>query len=398
MPDSMKIPAISDRSQPRTSSPPDPELTAVPQGRPIHSYTYGRLRPRFTTRGAWNELWSLVPQDSSASMGRDGLDAIFAKVFAPDVQGQPPDAFFLARELIWPVEDVYGVLQCLVVPHSDDEIVELLACLGPPSAARASAGYSVVHGTFAGLVHDLGGAIGGLPRVDLVSAFPCDIEKGIGTSYNDERIRLFRAYQPLLANNGVGDELRALNYVLTRSSAFYEFAARIDDRGGDNPQGHRLVGMHALPVEGSRFDPQVEVVVSLQNSRNGAVDHWFQRVNVNGAFMYFTTDKVEPFYRRPSGMIAPQWAEVAPAQDQAGDDERPQPPAPGGDEPPRDPSAAAGSTADAEAVAAQAGHAPDRSEAAPAKDAPAETTPATDAPAKDVPATSPPPEGHPHTI
>lgn len=307
MPAAMKLPPIS----PSPKAPQGPlralQVEPVVPSSQVFSYTYGRLRPRFVTRGAWHELGSLL-EGPPPDPGTDAFDRALVKLFSPSKPGELPSAFYLARELVWPVEDALGVLQCVVAPASDEEIVELLANLPVSSMspiACAPPPASVVRGVLRGFATGLGAGMDGLPRVGLVSAFPFQFKPG-GSSGSDSDDGLFRAYQPLLANNGIGDELRALNFVLTESRAFYELASRLDERGRDAKSKHRLVAMHALPVVAPRSDRQLEVVFSFQSTTGGAVGRWFQRVAVGGPFSYFTTEHVLPFYGRPAGAVTPQ--------------------------------------------------------------------------------------------
>lgn len=306
MPTTMKIPTVCEPPGPRAVFEPAPRLVGGGGGQPTFSYSLGRLRPRFVDEGSWRELSCLVPTVPLPRPGSEEFERLLLQVFASDAQGRRPASFFLARELVWPLVDVLGVPQCVVVPRSDEQIAELLAALCPAPSACAGPSWTIVHGTLAGLEASSVPELSGLPRVELISAFPYDVEQQVRPGCVDDRDRLFRAYQPLLANNGVGDELRAMNFVLTRSSAFYQLASRLDERSHDEERCHRLVGVHVLPVEGPPAAPQVEVVASFQNTRGGAVRRWFQRVDVGGPFMFLTTDDVLPFYSRPLGAVRPQ--------------------------------------------------------------------------------------------
>jgi hypothetical protein len=310
MPRSMKQPTICEAPGARSGWIPGPFDTATGDGaRPVHAYAYGRLRPRFVDQGAWHELWCLLHDDPARHTGDDGLDRVLAKAFERRPDGELPEGFYIARELVWPLEDVLGVAQCVVVPASDEEILELLEALCAAPARCKPTAQAIVRGTLAGYAHELPGRLRGLPRVALVSAFSYDPPQGIGAGPDEERERLFRSYRPLLANNGLGDELRAINYVLTQSAAFYELASRLDKRTCEHHHEQRLVGMQAVPVEGTAHAPQMEVVFTFQGIE-GSVRRWFQRVDVQGPFMFFTTEDVQPFYVRSPGVIRPQGGAV----------------------------------------------------------------------------------------
>lgn len=302
MPTSMKIPTVS---QPASGRPVPPPAEAGGPG-PAYSYTFGRLRPRLVDEGSWYELASLVPDSPLPPPDSDDFERLLVRLFSPDADGSLPSSFFLARQLVWPMVDPFGVPQCVVQPASDEEITELLAALQPPANGCSTTCWTIVHGTFAGHATDLPASLAGLPRVGLISVFPFDHQAGLGSGCEDDGARLFRAYQPILANNGIGDELRTVNFVLTRSKAFYELASRLDERGQGEGKSSRLVAMQAVPVQAPRSKPQVEVVFSFQNTVGGAVRRWSQRVDVGGPFMFLVTDEVQPFYGRPLGIVQPQ--------------------------------------------------------------------------------------------
>ena len=98
-----------------------------------------------------------------------------------------------------------------------------------------------------------------------------------------------------------------MNFILTQSAAFYELAGRLEQSGcgGSQPE-NRLVSMQAVPVEGPRSRPEMDVVFSFQSMTSGAVQHWFQRVDVGGAFMFLVTEQVQPYFQRPAERIVPQ--------------------------------------------------------------------------------------------
>jgi len=306
MPAAMKLPPLSASPRlPKAAQGPSSELgiePSVPSGQ-VFSYTYGRLRPRFITRGAWHELACLL-EGNPPEPGTGAFDRALLKLFLPPKPGELPSTFYLARELVWPVEDVLGVPQCVVAPASDEEIVELLENLPTSSSPCALSPASVVRGVLQGFATGLGAGLDGLPRVAFLSAFPFQLKPSGSSRCGPDYGALFQAYQPLLANNGIGDELRAINLVLTTSAAFYELASRLDR---DAKPEQRLVAMHALPVLGPRSERQLEVVFSFQ-SPTGAVARWFQRVTLSGPFPYLTSETEKQalqFYGRPAGTVAP---------------------------------------------------------------------------------------------
>lgn len=305
MPATMKLPPFCEPRKPtRDSKVPKPDLRVEPvvPSSQVFSYTYGRLRPRFVTRGAWHELACLLGRNPH-DPGTDAFESMLVKLFSPSERGELPSSFYLARELVWPVQDTLGVAQCVVEPASDEEIVELLQNL-PTSPSNVPCGVpspiSVVRGVLRGVATGVGAGLDGLPTVGLVSAFPFRFDPRGNSDY----AKLFDSYQPLLANNGIGDALRAINLVLTESAAFYELALRLER---DARAEQRLVSLHTLPVVASASDRQLEVVFSFQ-STTSAVSRWFQRVAVGGPFPFLTpeTEKhVLPFYSRPAGAVAP---------------------------------------------------------------------------------------------
>ena len=312
----MKTPQLCDPPSHPERSPKGLHPTPEAGARPTYSYSFGRLRPRFSDLGAWHEFWCLVSEDPPPATEPDDLDRLFVQTFAPKANGELPDGFYLARELIWPLEDVFGIPQLLVVPRSDEEIVELIQTLCDSSSRCVSPAHCIVRGWLSGFASSLGGELAGLPTVGLVSAFPFDIEQEVRPGCDDDRGRLFKAYQPLLANNGIGDELRAMNFILTQSNGFYELASRLDERSRSPEQESRLVGMHSLPVEAPRAKPLMEVVFSFQNTASGAIRRWSQRVDMGSPFMFLDPESVQPFYNRPSGSIQPQWSgSIAPQRE-----------------------------------------------------------------------------------
>lgn len=220
---------------------------------------------------------------------------------------------------MWPLQDAFGVSQCLVVPRSDEQIAELLEALCPPSAQCSTCTQCIVHGAFMGHCMLSVPELAGIPMVELVSVAAFETERELRVGSADERARLFRAFQPILANNGVGNELRAVNYVLTRSNAFYELAGQLDERGEDKGKAYRLMGMSTLEVQGPPAKPVLEVVFSFGHVEGGGVRRWSQRVDVGGPFMFFATEEVHPFYARPIGAVQPQGAGgVEPQQEAQG--------------------------------------------------------------------------------
>lgn len=319
MPNAMKLPSVhaalpkADRSR-ADRSQPDPSLMVEPvdPAPQAFSYTYGRLRPCFVTLGAWHELASMLPGGATPAPGSDELDATVVKLFGPDGQGKRPGTFYLARELVWPIVDALGTPQAVVVPESDEEIVELLANVSA-SPAKCAQAQSIVRGMWTGFATGLGAAFDGLPLLRLVSAFPHAFELTASPGCGDWSFEaLFRAYLPLLANNGIGDEQRAVNYVLTESKAFYELASRLDERGRDQQVASRLVRMSARAVAAPRSRPQIDVVFSF-GSDAGGVRHWFQRVSTGGPFPFLVTKEVLPFYLGPDGGIRPQELALVPS-------------------------------------------------------------------------------------
>ncbi|MEM7158574.1 MAG: hypothetical protein AAF799_37385 [Myxococcota bacterium] len=305
---SMKTPQFCDPPAHPGWTPKGLHPTPEAGARPVNSYSFGRLRPRFSNLGAWHEFWCLVSEDPPPANKPDDLDRLIVQTFGPSSTGELPDAFYLARELLWPLEDVFGIPQLIVAPRSDEEIVELLQTMCDSSARCATPTHAIIRGWMLGFASGLGGELGGLPMVGLVSAACYDVEQQIRPGCADDRARLFKAYQPLLANNGIGDELRAMNFILTQSSGFYELASRLDERSRTPDQESRLVGMHSLVVEAPRAKPLMEVVFSFQNTASGAVRRWSQRVDVGSPFMFLDPEEVLPFYSRPSGSIQPQWS------------------------------------------------------------------------------------------
>lgn len=262
-----------------------------------YAYTFGRLRPRFCDAGAQHEFEGL-----GGKIEPSEFDGELVRWFLPRDPGALPSAFFLARALVWPIVDTLGVPQAVVVPASDEEIVELLQNLPSESRDRAPV-HSIVRGVLVGFAHGCGVELDGLPQIHMASVLPYASPVG--------QDPLFTAYQPLLANNGIGDELRAINFILTQSRAFYKIAGQIDERGqSSRTHAHdRLVAMHTRPVATPRARPQIEVVFSFQDG-HGAIRRWFQRVAVSGPFPYLTTDTVLPFYQGPTEAIRPQWEET----------------------------------------------------------------------------------------
>lgn len=301
MPIAMKYPHVGGPPAPSGATPPTSASVEPPTA--IDTLTVGRLQPQFVDPGAWHELWSLVGDVPPTAKGPDEHQQLLQRTFGRQADGQLPPSFYLARELVWPLRDVYGVVQCVVAPKSDEQILELLE-VSFPSTPRCASLESLIVGTWVGFATELDGALHGVPRVGLVMASAFDITTAITSHCGDDHDRLFRAYRPLLANNGIGNELRSINYVLTHANALYQLAARIDERGGDDGE-YRLVGMHALPVEGTRQRPQMEVVASFQNTRGGAIGRWSLRVDVSGAFMFLVTDDIQPFYARPASLVQP---------------------------------------------------------------------------------------------
>jgi len=304
MPGAMKLPQVHPGpSKPEPGRDVEPALPAPV----VCSYTLGRLRPRFTTQGAWHELASLLHGQPLPAPDSAELDGALARLFALGPRGELPSSFYLARELVWPIVDVLGVPQAVVVPESDEEIVELLANLSPSTVQCAAGGWSLVRGEWVGFVEGLGARLDGLPRIRLVSAFPYVFEPKAPSGCDGDAERLFRAYQPLLANNGIGDEQRAINLVLTASKAFYELAMRLDERSREQA-GARLVAMNALPVDAPRSRPLVDVVFSFLGTETGTVRRWFQRVAMGSPFPYLVTADVLPYYQRPAAQVRPQSA------------------------------------------------------------------------------------------
>lgn len=310
MPTTMKLPPICEpRKLTKALQAPLHDLRVEPvvPSDQMFSYTYGRLRPRFVTRGDWHELECLLERNPPEP-GTDAFESALVRLFSPSEQGELPSSFYLARELVWPVVDPLGVAQCVVEPSSDEEIVELLRNLPvstSPVPCSIPSPVSVVRGVLRGLATGVGTGLDGLPAVGLVSAFPFQF-KPSGSSRSDADYGfLFNSYQPLLANNGIGDALRAINLVLTQSAAFYELALRLDR---DAKPEQRLVALHALPVVASASERQLEVVFSFQ-STTSAVSRWFQRVAVSGPFPFLTAETEKqalPFYSRPAGAVTPQ--------------------------------------------------------------------------------------------
>src|SRR5688572_28530684 len=128
MPKVMKLPPV--HATPSPERPPRIEPVDPPST--VFSTTLGRLRPRFLTAGAWHELASLLPGQPPPSPDSDEFDVVLAKLFVPNGQGELPSSFYLARELVWPLVGSLGTPQAVVIPASDEEIVELLTNL--PSA------------------------------------------------------------------------------------------------------------------------------------------------------------------------------------------------------------------------------------------------------------------------
>ncbi|MEX1362430.1 MAG: hypothetical protein AB1Z98_04845 [Nannocystaceae bacterium] len=262
-------------------------------------------------QGAWHELVCLLGGKAPPPPNTPEFDAMLVKLFAPDEDGNVPSTFYLARALRWPLLDVLDSPQLVVAPSTDEEIVELLANLPTGSCAPCSpTPLTVVRGFLADFATGMGPGLDGLPLVGMFSALPYvfDIEPPSQGSAAAER--LFRAYRPLLANNGIGDELRAVDLVLTESTGFYKLACNLDPRGGDSSGKSELVAMDARPVPTLRTRPMMDVVFAFQNTETGSVQRWFQRVATGGPFPFFVDQQTYPFFEGQPVSVRPQWLTI----------------------------------------------------------------------------------------
>ena len=228
----------------------------------------------------------------------DALNPIDGLSESNDGSPRSKQPFPLARSLDWPVYDCLGMPQLILAPSSDRQIKHLLTCTADAEAnRRGHSGLVVVHAIWRGTFSTLDGPLAGLPIVA-----PAKVEAYTGPPRSDchgSRTRDTDELLPLLANNGTGDRLRAMNLALLKSRALYNKLDDLTPRDRDRGPPYDLVSIHALEATTSPGHPYMDIIYTFANRETGATRSWFERADVRGAFPYLTMDLLVPFREGP---------------------------------------------------------------------------------------------------
>ncbi|GLT19142.1 hypothetical protein GCM10007938_29240 [Vibrio zhanjiangensis] len=197
---------------------------------------------------------------------------------------------YLARELDWYLEDVYGNRLYQLVPSEYNMQQLINALTDTKSNPRRTINVLVV-----------GRSSGGLSSLDELtitkfrSMTAHDIAKHIPKLHNPQSCRdlthVIELYLSLASNNGVTDEERALNYLLSYGYDFYEKMYR--QRSEGNSKSIHLVSIDArVHYAGERT--LVYVVFNFQDSKTSALESWYSTVDVTDRFP-FLISAFEPY-------------------------------------------------------------------------------------------------------
>lgn len=197
---------------------------------------------------------------------------------------------YLARELDWYLEDVHGNKLYRLLP-SEYNMQQLINALIDSDSNKPRAINSLVVGRTSGQLR-------GLDTVTVTkfrSMTAHDIAKNLPQLHNAQSCRdlthIIDLYLSLANNNGVTDEERALNYLLTYGYDFYDRMYR--QRSDINHQTIHLVSVDArIHYAGERT--LVYVVFNFQDSKTSTVESWYSTVDVTDRFP-FLVRKFEPY-------------------------------------------------------------------------------------------------------
>ncbi|MCG7488386.1 hypothetical protein MHN79_02685 [Vibrio sp. Of14-4] len=197
---------------------------------------------------------------------------------------------YLARELDWYLEDIYHNRLYKLLP-SEYNMQQLINTLIDTKSTQQRAINALVVGKS-------NGHISGLDNLTITkfrSMTAHDIAKHIPKLHNPQSCRdlthVIELYLSLANNNGVTDEERALNYLLSYGYDFYEKMYR--QRSEGNQKSIHLVSIDArVHYAGERT--LVYVVFNFQDSKTSALESWYSTVDVTDRFP-FLVSAFEPY-------------------------------------------------------------------------------------------------------
>lgn len=197
---------------------------------------------------------------------------------------------YLARELDWYLEDVHGNPLYHLIP-SEYNMQQLINALIDSDSAKSPAINTLIVGRASGQLGELDSVT--VTKFRSMSAH--DIAKNLPKLHNAQSCRdltyVIDLYLSLANNNGVTDEERALNYLLTYGYDFYERMYR--QRSDNNHQSIHLISIDArVHYAGERT--LVYVVFNFQDSKTSVIEPWYSTVDVTDRFP-FLVSKFEPY-------------------------------------------------------------------------------------------------------
>lgn len=197
---------------------------------------------------------------------------------------------YLARELDWYLHDVYGNRLYRLVP-SEYNMQQLINALLDAQSNKGSQINALVVGEASGRPGSLDSLV--ITKFRAMTAH--DIAKSMSKQQNAQSYRdlthVIELYLSLANNNGMNDEERALNYLLTYGHDFYEKMYR--QRSDSGSKSIHLVSVDArVHYAGERT--MVYVVFNFQDSKTSAVESWSSTVDVTDRFP-FMVSKFEPY-------------------------------------------------------------------------------------------------------
>jgi hypothetical protein len=265
-----------------------------------HDYVYaqGRVRARFRSLSDEHEFFHEAVEDPEnprelgyLDVGTEAqLEALYRRgdhdslLYA--VLGRPANRY-LARDMLWVLEDLLGTPRLALAPSSDEQVMQLVDSLGREGGSDRP-GMLVI-----------GRALGrtssyrNLPLVEPLrlaetqrSTLVRDVRaKATNVDLRDADIAaLFGSYAGLTANAGDRPEARAINFVLLQCDELYARAAQLTAR--DAKQVFELSSL-AWRSEQVGERERIDVIAAFVGLDSGVVRRWVTTVDVTGPFPFF---------------------------------------------------------------------------------------------------------------